>query len=230
LTLSATELAMRTGAMSRLLPASVAVVEANPAQWEAEMLPEEASVVARSGPRRRREFAAGRACARLALARLGHQPAPLLPGPDRAPAWPPGTVGSITHCPDYCAAAAARRSELRALGLDAELNQPLPQGVSELVCTPAELEWSASTEHHGPDWRTLIFSAKESVYKAWQPLTGEWLGYRDVELRVDAEAGTFEARLLVPAPAGLGTGLRSFSGVFATTPSHILTAVTLAAG
>jgi enterobactin synthetase component D / holo-[acyl-carrier protein] synthase len=193
------------------------------------MLPEEASVVARSVPRRRREFAAGRACAHLALGRLGYRPAPLLPGPDRAPAWPRGAVGSITHCRDYCAAAAARRSELRALGIDAELNQPLPEGVAELVCTPAELDWSASTEDPGADWRTLIFSAKESVYKAWQPLTGQWLGYRDVELHIDAEAGTFEARLLVPAPAALGTGLRSFSGGFVTTPSLLLTAVTLAA-
>lgn len=215
--------------MSRLLPASVAVVEASAAQWEAEMLPEEARVVARSVPGRQREFAAGRACARLALARLGYQPAPLLPGPDRAPAWPQGAVGSITHCRDYCAAAAALRSELATLGIDAELNQPLPQGVAELVCTPLELDWSASAQRRGADWRTLIFSAKESVYKAWQPLTGEWLGYRNVELRIDAETATFEARLLVPAPAALGTGFSSFSGGFVTTPSHILTAVALAA-
>jgi enterobactin synthetase component D / holo-[acyl-carrier protein] synthase len=220
---------MDANLMSRLLPASVAVVEASAAQWEAEMLPEEARVVARSVPRRQREFAAGRACARLALARLGYQPAPLLPGPDRAPAWPQGAVGSITHCRDYCAAAAARRSELRALGIDAELNQPLPEGVAELVCTPLELDWSASAQPRGADWRTLVFSAKESVYKAWQPLTGEWLGYRNVELRIDAETGTFEARLLVPAPAALGTGFSSFSGGFVTTPSHILTAVALAA-
>jgi 4'-phosphopantetheinyl transferase EntD len=220
---------MDANSMSRLLPASVAVVEASAAQWEAEMLPEEARVVARSVPGRQREFAAGRACARLALARLGYQPAPLLPGPDRAPAWPQGAVGSITHCRDYCAAAAALRSELRTLGIDAELNQPLPEGVAELVCTPLELDWSASAQRRGADWRTLIFSAKESVYKAWQPLTGEWLGYRNVELRIDAETATFEARLLVPAPAALGTGFSWFSGGFVTTPSHILTAVALAA-
>jgi 4'-phosphopantetheinyl transferase EntD len=218
---------MRANAMSRLLPASVAVVEAGAAQWTAAVLPEEASVVAWSAPRRRQEFAAGRACARMALAQLGYQPAPLIPGPDRAPAWPQGAVGSITHCRDYCAAAAARRSQLRALGIDAELNQPLPEGVAELVCTPAELDWSASTEHQGADWRTLIFSAKESVFKAWQPLTGEWLGYRDVELRVDVEAGTFEACLRVPAPPALGTGFRSFAGGFLATPGHVLTAVTL---
>jgi 4'-phosphopantetheinyl transferase EntD len=220
---------MSASKMSQLLPAPVVLVEAGPQQWETELLAEEASVVARSVRKRQREFAAGRACARLALARLGYAPAPLLPRPDRAPAWPEGAVGSITHCGDYCAAAVARRSEVRALGIDAEINQPLPEGVAELVCTPAELAWSASAHRQPADWRTLIFSAKESVYKAWHPLTGEWLGYLDVELRIDALAGAFEARLLVPAPAPLGSGFRAFRGAFATTPEHVLTAVTLAA-
>src|SRR5438132_715206 len=111
--------------MDRLVPVRVVVVEATQAEWDSQLLPEEARLVATAVGRRRREFAAGRACARLALGRLGFPEAPLLSGPDRAPVWPEAAVGSITHCPGYCAAAVARRGAVRSLGIDAELHQPL---------------------------------------------------------------------------------------------------------
>ncbi|MDQ6742923.1 MAG: 4'-phosphopantetheinyl transferase superfamily protein [Candidatus Dormibacteraeota bacterium] len=213
--------------MDRLLPAGVAVVEAGRQEWESEPLPEEARQVARAVSRRQREYAAGRACARLALGRLGLPVGPLLSGPDRAPVWPEGAVGSITHCPGYCAAAVARRGTVRALGIDAELNAPLPLGVAELVCTGRELAWTTASAQPDGHWQALIFSAKESVYKAWQPLTGEWLGYLDVELSIDPARGTFEARLLVHAHRALEKGWSGFRGRFAMTPTHVLTAVAL---
>jgi 4'-phosphopantetheinyl transferase EntD len=213
--------------MDRLVPARVVVVEATQAEWDSPLLPEEARLVVTAVSRRRREFAAGRACARLALGRLGFPEAPLLSGPDRAPVWPEGAVGSITHCPGYCAAAVARRGAVRSLGIDAELNQRLPDGVVELVCTESELAWAAGAPLRGIDREALIFSAKESVYKAWQPLTGEWLGYLDAELAIEPDRGHFEARLLSPPHPALGQTFSSFRGRFAATPTHVLTAVTL---
>ena len=99
--------------------------------------------------------------------------------------------------------------------------------MADLVCTGTELAWTAATPQRGTHWQTLIFSAKESVYKAWQPLTGEWLGHRDAELSIDPARGSFEARLLVPAHSALETRWRSFQGRFAITPTHVLTAVAL---
>lgn len=213
--------------MERLLPPGVEVVEAEPLMWEAELLPEEAELVSRAVPRRRREFAAGRACARLGLSRLGFPPAPLLSGSDRAPLWPEGAVGSITHCPGYAAAAVARAAEMRGLGIDAEVNQPLPEGVAELVCTPAERAWAAAAPVGVINWPTLVFSAKESVYKAWQPLTGDWLGYLDAELTIDSDTGAFEARLRVDPPPVLGSAFGCFRGRFAASRAHLFTAVSL---
>jgi enterobactin synthetase component D / holo-[acyl-carrier protein] synthase len=215
--------------MGSLLPPGVVVVEAEPEMWEAPLLPEEARLVARALPRRRREFSAGRACARLGLSRLGFPAAPLLAGPDRAPIWPQGAVGSITHCAGYCAAAVARESDLRGLGIDAEVNQPLPEGVAELVCTASEQAWAAAAPGNEVNWPTLIFSAKESVYKAWYTITRQWLGYLDAELSVDCGSAAFEARLLVPAPAALGSAFQCFRGSFAANPAHIFTAVSLSA-
>jgi 4'-phosphopantetheinyl transferase EntD len=216
--------------MDRLVPAPVVVVEATEAEWDAALFPEEALLVSRAVTRRKREFAAGRACARRALGRLGFPAGPLMSGADRAPVWPKAAVGSITHCPGYCAAAVARRGTVRSLGIDAELNQPLPAGVAELVCTETELAWAVKHARRGAHWEALVFSAKESVYKAWQPLTGEWLDYLDAQLTIDADECVFEARLLRPPHAALGKGFSSFRGKFAVTPTHVLTAVTLLDG
>ena len=215
--------------MASLLPRGVVLVEAEPEMWEAPLLPEEARMVARALPRRRREFSAGRACARLGLSRLGFPAAPLLSGPDRAPIWPQGAVGSITHCAGYCAAAVALESDVRGLGIDAEVNQPLPEGVADLVCTASEQAWAGAALGNEINWPTLIFSAKESVYKAWHTLTRQWLGYLDAELSLDPDSAGFQARLLVPAPPALGPGFQCFRGSFAANPAHVFTAVTVSA-
>jgi 4'-phosphopantetheinyl transferase EntD len=124
------------------LPEGVVGVEAYADRWETELLPEERALVATAVKKRRHEFAAGRNCARRALAKLGWPDFPVLSGPNREPLWPPGVLGSITHCHGYCAAVAAPLAELKGIlgiGIDAELNAQLPQGVVELVCRPSEL-------------------------------------------------------------------------------------------
>src|SRR3569623_1114660 len=59
--------------------------------------PDEAQQVAGAVAKRRVEFAAGRACARRALTRLGIRDFVLKNGAARAPRWPRGVVGSISH-------------------------------------------------------------------------------------------------------------------------------------
>ena len=49
-------------------------------------------------------------------------------------------------------------------------------------------------------WSRLIFSAKESVYKAWFPVARRWLGFEEATVAIDPAAGTFHARLTVEPP------------------------------
>lgn len=144
------------------------------------------------------EFVTARRCAREALARLGYAPAPIRPGPRREPVWPEGVVGSITHCTGYRAAAVAPAGALAGLGIDAEPHEPLPDGVAGVVLSAGEPDRLAALRAADPatHWDRLLFSAKESVYKAWYPLTGRWLGFEDAELTFD-RAGRFTARILV---------------------------------
>jgi 4'-phosphopantetheinyl transferase EntD len=78
-------------------------------------------------------------------------------------------------------------------------------------------------------WDTLLFSAKESVYKAWYPLTGKWLGFPDARVTIDAANGAFEARLRVPGPTVGGRVLTGFTGRWLARDGLLLTAVALLA-
>lgn len=214
--------------IARLLPPGVVVVEAEEPDWASEPLPEEAPQVARAVEKRRREFAAGRSCARRALARIGFPDFAVLTGPNREPIWPAGVVGAITHCAGYCAAAVARAADLPAVGIDAEVNAVLTPDVSRLICTEAER--AAGARLSGVNWPVLLFSAKESIYKAWYPITGRWLGYHDAELTLDFDRCRFSVRLRPPSPEpGDPTG-EDMEGRFAITDGHVFTTVTVRPG
>ncbi|RBP64935.1 4'-phosphopantetheinyl transferase EntD [Brevibacterium sanguinis] len=221
----------------------------------------EERVVAGAVPRRRAEFATVRACARTALARIGHPPVPILPGSRREPLWPAGIVGSMTHCEGLCAAAVARHTQFASVGIDAEPNLCLPADVLPQVSLGEERSmlrrlrrWEAEQPVLGERWRgldqadaasgsggalrvrpriawdRLLFSAKESIFKAWSPLMSTWLDFTDCEVRLDPERSTFEGVLRVPGPLLGGQRISRIRGSWTVTDSdHIVTIVTVRA-
>jgi 4'-phosphopantetheinyl transferase EntD len=213
--------------LEKVLPAQAACAEAFADPPDVILFPEEEQLIAKAAGKRRREFTTARSCAHSALAALGVAPAPILRGADGSPLWPPGFVGSITHCAGYRAAAVARTSDVLTIGLDAEPDQVLPDGVLDHIALPGEharlRELTAAAS--GTSWDRLLFSAKESVYKAWFPLTGRWLGFHDADITIDPVAGTFEARLLVTAPAVGGSPLTGFAGRWRASGGLIVTAI-----
>ncbi|MFJ9396212.1 4'-phosphopantetheinyl transferase [Streptomyces californicus] len=186
------------------------------------LFPEEEALMARSVAKRRNDFATARACARRAMAGLGLPPVAVLHGHRGKPLWPEGIVGSLTHCHGYRAAALAREQDVLSLGIDAEPHAPLPEGVRELVTLPAERERIGPQAEEGSGalhWDRVLFSAKESVFKTWYPVTGVELDFVEADLTMHQECdpggggtpgaacGTFTARLLLTDPA-LPTTLR----------------------
>ena len=125
-----------------------------------QLFPEEEQIIADAVQPRRREYAAVRSCARACLQRLGYPRVPILPGVGGAPIWPAGVRGSMTHCAGYAAAAVALLPRVSAIGIDAEPDAPLPDGVVDLIATPAEQARLAATEPgpDGPNWDRLLFS------------------------------------------------------------------------
>jgi 4'-phosphopantetheinyl transferase EntD len=185
---------------------------------------EEAHLMASSIPERRAEFLTGRKCAHDALSKLGGASQPILRGPNREPLWPEGVVGSITHCGDYCAAAVARSHGERWIGIDAELNQPLPQGIIDIIASPSEIEQAAGALRRIPNWDRLVFSAKESVYKAWYPCRQMRFDALDYSITFLPESSCFEVSFSSADFNGDKAGAR-FYGRYLVGSDLILTSV-----
>jgi 4'-phosphopantetheinyl transferase EntD len=213
--------------IEQLLPGGVVVVEAFEDLPGEMVFPGEEDLVANAVEGRRREFVTARRCAREALAELGHAPAAIRSGPKREPQWPAGVVGSITHTAGFRAAAVAPRSIFASLGIDSEQNGPLPNGIEESITVAGEPEMLAALDSAFPEtqWSRLLFSAKESIYKAWYPLTSRWLGFEDARLTIDP-AGTFAAQLLIDgARTDGGPPLTELRGRFLVAQGLIATTV-----
>jgi 4'-phosphopantetheinyl transferase EntD len=210
--------------MRNLLPPGVHVAESFGDVLTAVLLPEEEPAIARAVEKRRREYTTVRHLARRALDCLGHGDAALPPGERRAPRWPSGVVGSLTHCEGYRAAAVADAAVLASVGIDAEPHQPLPEGVLDGVSLPQEREQLARLEQARPEihWGRVLFSAKESVYKAWYPITGAWLGFEDAALTFEP-SGLFRARVL--PGARVDGGPTAFDGRWSVAGGFVTTAV-----
>ncbi|MCK2216261.1 4'-phosphopantetheinyl transferase superfamily protein [Actinomadura sp. ATCC 31491] len=215
--------------IEEILPATVMAFDTFTDPPEAVLFPEEAELVRRAADKRRREFTTARHCVHRALERLGVPPSPVLTGAHGEPAWPPGVVGSITHCAGYRAAAVSAAPG--AIGIDAEPEGPLPPGVLEAVAVAEECEQlrRLAAEHPGTSWDRILFSAKESVYKAWYPLARRWLDFQDAVIDLDPVRGTFEARLLVTGPRWQGRRVSGFTGRWMAGRGLVLTAIAVTA-
>lgn len=190
--------------MEHLLPTFVRTAEARDLAPETVLLPAERQYVARAVEKRRREFATGRSLARQALTELGVESGPLLVAEDRSPVWPAGVVGSITHCDGFTAAAVALRTDLRGLGIDAELATPLGPELRPLICTDSETRWMRRSSPRTPvGWGKITFCAKEAVYKCFAPLVGRYIDFSEVEIEFEPERRRFRSRSTAIDPGDL---------------------------
>ncbi len=170
---------------------------------ESTMFAIEAAMVASAVAERRREFGTVRHCARRALREIGVPPVPILPDADGAPRWPAGVVGSMTHCTGYRAAVVARSRTLRSVGVDAEPDRALPAEVLDLIVQGEERDQLRALADAYPTrhWGTILFCAKEAIFKAWFPITRHWLDFLDVSVKVH-RGGTFWAYLHASSTPG----------------------------
>ena len=132
--------------------------------------PEEASLLpGNAAEKRKSEFVLGRAAAHRALAELGFaESPPVLRGAGREPLWPAGVVGSITHCSSRAIAVVAKTEKVQAIGIDLEDVDHFPEEIADLVANEAERDWVLSEDSRLR--LAMLFSAKESIYKAFYPL------------------------------------------------------------
>ena len=213
---------MIADAARTLFPDTVVVATEDPAKPATGLFPIEESAVARAIDKRQREFAAGRRAARRAFAEFGLTDPEIAQGSDRAPIWPPGFTGSLSHCDGACIAAVARQAEIRSLGVDIEPHLPIEEPLWRSILVSREQDWIRAQP---PDRQgilvKLIFSAKEAAYKCQFPASQTVFGFSGfcVDLDLDAQAYNATFRDAVE-PFAKGDQV---SGRFAITDDFILT-------
>jgi 4'-phosphopantetheinyl transferase EntD len=168
------------------------------------------SLVARRSLRQA-EFRAGRSCARQALLRAekrrrgrfsnaSNLPLPVVGQfPSRAPSWPAGYVGSITHSHNWVWAAVASNRQFRALGIDTEPVADPKVAHQVADCVGDSCEWQALGRDLNWPYEalfSLLFSAKEAFYKLYQPLLGLSFDFLDVGLTGNAQADVSEGEIV----------------------------------
>jgi 4'-phosphopantetheinyl transferase EntD len=196
-------------AIRAALPAGIAFAGGAVGNATASPYAEENAAIRRAVDKRRREFVAGRYYARAALAQLGQPPVAIAILPTRAPDWPQGVCGSISHSGEVCVAVAASTTRFAGVGIDVELAGALPVELHATVCSPGEVAATMATAG-GIDAAKMLFAVKEAFFKLYHPLTGHFLDFLDVTAALDLDRGGFALRVHDGAPALLGR--REFAG------------------
>ncbi|WP_338784223.1 4'-phosphopantetheinyl transferase superfamily protein [Streptomyces sp. DG1A-41] len=216
--------------IEELLDRPIVGIDGFHASEEMGLLPDEEIVASSLSHERRLKFAAVRSCARQGLRRLGVSAAPILRGAAGEPVWPSGVVGSMTHCSGYHAAAVARADHVVAIGIDAEVNSPLRyREMLDLITTEEERAWISEFESEHPDvsWARLVFTAKESLFKAWFSVTRQPLGLGEIVVEVNPLSGEFHARTSASPGRGHGALLNRWSGRWMARNGLLVAAVSM---
>lgn len=120
-------------------------------------------------------------------------------------------------------AAVARQTCCASLGIDIETNKPLPEEVAPLVLTELERQFAIAQSYHAT---TLIFSAKESLFKCLFPRVQRYIEFHEAEITIDAPSQSLFCRLEAPLDVQLSG--RLISGAYYIGNGFLFTAFWLA--
>ncbi|WHO77277.1 MULTISPECIES: 4'-phosphopantetheinyl transferase [Rhizobium/Agrobacterium group] len=159
-----------------------------------ELYARELAHLERAVEKRRIEYATGRHFARVALASMGHAASPIMTGEFRQPIWPKGIVGSIAHSQTLALVVVTKSDQpFRGIGIDIEAQGSVSSDFVHEVLTDRELANFRTCGIGLINDATLIFSAKEAVFKAVNPITNVMIDFNEAEIHVDPRGRTFRA-------------------------------------
>jgi phosphopantetheine--protein transferase-like protein len=162
------------------------------------LYPEESKIISsRAVPKRKREFCWGRAAAHAVLEELDYGGFPVLKGKRNEPIWPENVVGAISHSGELAMAAAAQRTVTAGIGIDIErVSEKVSMDIARRICSDHELDWVYAREEEARVRMFMVFSAKESIFKAFSSTKMNRLDFTDAELIWDSKRNGFRAHLL----------------------------------
>lgn len=159
---------------------------------------------------RQQSYLAGRACAQILYPRYGLQWDHLPMYPEShpqhgAPQWPEGFTGSISHSPTLAVATMAPLSRYSGIGIDVErvMSEEKAQRLTTQILHPGE-DWVKTALD-----LTLVFSFKESIYKALHPTLQRFIGFQEVKVYPPLRLNDFAVQLTWTPDQSLRLDLKS---------------------
>ena len=190
--------------------------------------PEEENISASFGSSKRRaEFSLGRYCAHRALSKFELEFVPILRNAEtRDPYWPKSIRGSIAHSEGFAAAAVGLAKDVSGIGIDLEsLSREIDFNIRRHVCVDKEREFLESLPAEQADrYLRIIFSAKESIFKCFFPISQTYLYFHDAEIIIDDKNSKFSF-LLSKACTGITSAGFQHYGRFSIMDDLLLTSI-----
>lgn len=170
---------------------------------------------------RKEDYVAGRFCAFKASSLIGFSLTKLPTHSDRTPIWPQNLCGSISHSKKLAVSCVSSTDHYFSLGIDAEELLDDHIDISEQIANPHELELVQNKLG-----LTILFSAKEALYKAIYPIVKSFVDFKEVELTaIDFDEKTFQ--IFSRSENLLKLGLEQFQGSFQLIDNTVVTLITI---
>ena len=190
--------------------------------------PEEEKISASFGSSKRRsEFSLGRYCAHRALSKFELESVPILRNTEnREPYWPESVRGSITHSEGFAAAAVGLTKDVSGIGIDLEsLSRRVDFNIRRHVCVEKEREFLETLPAEQANrYLRIIFSAKESIFKCFFPISQTYLSFQDAAIIIDENNSEFSF-VLSKACSGITSAGFQHSGRFSIKDDLLLTSI-----
>lgn len=145
--------------------------------------------------KRKAEYLAGRIVAKRALSvlGLGYAQQQVRIGTDRAPIWPETIRGSISHTSEFAVCCVAQTADCSLVGVDSELifADAVTHSLAAEIHDQAELKLFTDVGFSANLATSIIFSSKESLYKAVYPIVRCFFGFEQARVsRLDPHNNT----------------------------------------
>jgi len=178
---------------------------------------------------RRQEYIAGRACACESLKQLLIFDFKILRKKNRAPIWPLNIIGSITHSKNEVFTVALEQGEYQGIGIDCEvlIDKKKFLSLSSHIATAIDISFLQNSQMDEKTVCTLIFSAKESLYKALNPIVDIFFGFEHASIvKINEAESTFIIELNSTLES-LKKFNKTYHGFYKISNNQILTLVTV---
>ncbi|NQZ23489.1 MAG: 4'-phosphopantetheinyl transferase superfamily protein [Colwellia sp.] len=156
------------------------------------------SSLKRAVKKRKAEFFAGRYCAQKALVKLGVYPSTIGIGELRNPLWPIGIKGSISHNDKSAIAVVSLEKNILGIGVDIEniIEENIIEQTKVHILQLSEMKLRPPQGMTAEQLFTIIFSIKESFFKAAFPLVNAYFDFDAVSIiNLDSESQEVQFKL-----------------------------------